>query len=389
MKKILVSLLTLFMISSLSATVLLQQGFEGTEINAWGYTLSHPATTSNNPYARWEPDNELDDPSLPGDLKPLPDNGEYVFNAENTSGLYPDALCSVLFNTIDLSEYSGDLSVSFYYYTFNYNELTTGSWSGGSDVLNYYIEYDNGSNWDTPIALNMGSNEWVKISINVPESSSHVRLKIEVRNDHWEEIGAFDLVTLESTGTPSPITLADFTAKALSSGIQLNWTTESEKENLGFKILRDGEIIAFVEGAGSSTETNDYSYLDNNVIPGKSYTYSLADVAYDNSVNILTQEISINALNTSVNNVDFELTSAYPNPFNPSTSIDISLNIAEELELNIYNTKGQKVTTLFKGSANPGLQHFTWDAQNMQSGVYILKASTSRQIETQKLLLVK
>jgi len=396
MKTAIFKIMTLLLIMSLSlsAEILLQQGFEGTESNPWGYTTSGPETfwTDKSPWCIWGPDNHLTNLKLPDNLKPLPDNGNYLWNAENTDNL-PDNdnndPCILTFNTIDLSSYSGDLSLNFFYFTFYYNDVTK-SWSGANDILNYYVEYDNGTNWDTPIALNMDTDEWTKITINIPESSTHVRLRFEVKNNTYAEIGAFDLITLETTDGATPITLSDFSAKALSSGIELSWTTGSESENSGFKLYRDNEVIAFIEGAGTTTETNDYSYLDKNVIPGKTYTYTLADLSYDNTEEIHENKtITVTAAKNLVDNVSFTLDAAYPNPFNPSTSIDYSLTETQNIELSIFNMKGERVITLFDGERTAGQYSQTWNASHVQSGVYLLRARYGNQITTQKLLLLK
>ena len=382
--------LLLLLVVSLSATVLKQQGFESSETDTWNYVAS-PATYYNlvsaPNYAVWGRDNDL--PSgEPNPVIPLPDAGAFVWNAENTENQQPGILHTLSF-TQDLSGYTGDLSVNFYYYTLIYGNAS-GTWSTTNDVLNYYVEYDNGTNWDTPIALNMGTNAWVKISINIPNASSHVRLRFEVKNNTWQEIAAFDLITLESTDPASPITLSDFSAKALNTGIKVTWSTASEKENSGFKLYRDGDMIAFIDGAGTSTETNAYSYFDKTVVPGQSYTYMLADVSYAGIENIFESDaVTVLANAASTANACFNLETAYPNPFNPSTSIDYSLTETQDVELSIFNMKGELQETLFSGEKTAGQYSQTWNAGNVQSGVYILRARFGNTIQTQKLVLVK
>ena len=85
----------------------------------------------------------------------------------------------------------------------------------------------------------------------------------------------------------------------------------------------------------------------------------------------------------------FTLGAAYPNPFNPSTSI--ALDVADEgyVSVQIYNIMGQIAATLTDGYMQPGKYTFTWDASDQVSGMYLVKAETGGFITTQKLLLIK
>ena len=85
----------------------------------------------------------------------------------------------------------------------------------------------------------------------------------------------------------------------------------------------------------------------------------------------------------------FTLGAAYPNPFNPTTSI--SLDVADEGNVNvsIYNLMGQVVSTLTEGYMNKGTYMLTWDASKQMSGMYLVRAETAGMVSTQKLMLIK
>ena len=86
---------------------------------------------------------------------------------------------------------------------------------------------------------------------------------------------------------PIPVELISFTAKSNGKEIILNWSTATELNNLGFEIQRSSEgneffTIGFVEGHGTTTEQQTYSYIDKNLGNGKNF-YRLKQVDYDGS----------------------------------------------------------------------------------------------------------
>jgi len=85
----------------------------------------------------------------------------------------------------------------------------------------------------------------------------------------------------------------------------------------------------------------------------------------------------------------FGLSQAYPNPFNPTTSVE--LNVAQEgfVSVKVYNLMGQVIATLHEGNLMANSYSFTWDAADMASGMYILQAETDGNVDTQKIMYMK
>jgi hypothetical protein len=79
----------------------------------------------------------------------------------------------------------------------------------------------------------------------------------------------------------------------------------------------------------------------------------------------------------------------YPNPFNPSTKIVYTLPKVSEVEISIYNTLGQKITTLFNGISQAGKHELIFLKTNMSSGVYIYEIKSNSGIKAGKMLLLK
>ena len=85
----------------------------------------------------------------------------------------------------------------------------------------------------------------------------------------------------------------------------------------------------------------------------------------------------------------FTLLQNYPNPFNPQTVIEYALPIRSEVNLIIYNLRGQEVALLFNGNMPAGNHQVIWDASSMASGVYLYRLQAGKFTETRKMNLLK
>ena len=86
---------------------------------------------------------------------------------------------------------------------------------------------------------------------------------------------------------------------------------------------------------------------------------------------------------------EFSLSSAYPNPFNPTTSMTLAVPVAGKVSVQVYNIMGQVVATLISGHMNASTYTLTWDASSVSSGIYFVKAEAVGSVTTQKLVLMK
>jgi len=85
----------------------------------------------------------------------------------------------------------------------------------------------------------------------------------------------------------------------------------------------------------------------------------------------------------------FNLSDAYPNPFNPTTTMTLTMPLAGEIRVEVYNLLGQVVATLASGYMEASTYTLTWDASDASSGVYFVQADAEGFVTTQKLMLVK
>lgn len=80
---------------------------------------------------------------------------------------------------------------------------------------------------------------------------------------------------------------------------------------------------------------------------------------------------------------------AFPNPFNPATTLSFDLATAGQVRLSVYNIAGQKVATLHEGSLAAGHHEVRWNAGSLASGAYLAALESPAGMSTQILQLVK
>ena len=124
-----------------------------------------------------------------------------------------------------------------------------------------------------------------------------------------------------------------------------------------FKILRGGELIN-LEGDIPAFENNQL-YM----------------------VSSLTETVALPAA--------FSLDRAYPNPFNPVTTLSFAIPIDSDVSLSVYNMQGREVSTLIDANMDAGYHSVIWNADSYSSGVYFVKMVAGEFVNTQKLMLIK
>lgn len=86
---------------------------------------------------------------------------------------------------------------------------------------------------------------------------------------------------------------------------------------------------------------------------------------------------------------EFSLMAAYPNPFNPSTTLSLNMPADGFVSVKVFNLMGRVVATLAEGNMEKNTYSFTWNASEMPSGVYMVRAEAMGEVSSQKLMLLK
>lgn len=204
----------------------------------------------------------------------------------------------------------------------------------------------------------------------------------------------------ESLDFPLPVELVSFIEDAENGTVFLTWTTASEKNNKGFQVERkksastgsaNGKVeskegwnvAGFVNGNGTSTEKNNYSFIDENIESGK-YKYRLKQIDFDGSFEYSNEiEVEIGIPDK------FELYQNYPNPFNPTTTISYSLPFDSKVIIKIYNILGQDVKLLKDEIISAGNYEVQFNSASLSSGIYFYRFSAESVDGKQKYSSIK
>jgi hypothetical protein len=210
--------------------------------------------------------------------------------------------------------------------------------------------------------------------------------------------------TLQLTA-PARYLLAEITGSIHTSNGNKTSKTWSE-ESAGF----DGATV-LVKKSGSTQGWSDAQPVS----ADGSFSVSVeADGEYDLMVtakdydNTYVSEVTVENQEASVN-IGLEATAidprdrvvisnllhdAYPNPFNPTTTIRVEMVTSELASLEVYNVLGQRVNTLFNGMMKTGLNTFTWNGtdnhgNNVASGLYFYQLKYGQQVQTKAVMFIK
>jgi len=179
-----------------------------------------------------------------------------------------------------------------------------------------------------------------------------------------------------------------------------NWVDFSEENPWYFLVVAKSEeedvtIINLEETAIYTSELNVEMQPDWNL----NDLYAIAIIQSWDNYEIL-QSAQVRLFPANVNNptvpAEISLHQNYPNPFNPSTNISFELNTrsSKDIELLIYNTKGQKVKQFIRNQLSTGQHSIIWDGNDenekqVASGIYLYVLKSGTHTFSKKMIFLK
>jgi hypothetical protein len=182
-------------------------------------------------------------------------------------------------------------------------------------------------------------------------------------------------INVAGCGASLPVELIAFEATSHGEEVVLNWATATEDNNSGFEIEhRDAagtfETVGFVPGAGRSVEVQHYDYALTGLTVGE-HTFRLKQIDYDGTA-AYSYEVELLIQVPE----GFVLYEAYPNPFNPATTISFAVGAEQRVVVEVYNSLGRRVALLHDGVLAANQTHrFAFEAGTLPSGLYVYRVT--------------
>ncbi len=344
---------------------------------------------------------------------------------------------TVRYNTIKSSQGTvslrhGDGSVVHDNYFLGEGKEGTGGvrlYARNHKIYNNYFEGLTGYRWDAAITLTNGdtdtgslSSHWRIDNVTIAHNTlvnnfSNIEIGYGRADNSWSREprnvtmvnnlvvgGQGDLI--EIINEPSNFTW-EGNIMYPQNGFALGMTATSEEINQIDPLLEYGatanDSMWFLSSMSPAINASPTSYPGiYQDIHGQERTLS-SDVGADeySTTSILRPPLSVenvgpNAVAPPVSIVEIEntpqtmgLLRSYPNPFNPSTTVQFVLDSPSNIRLEIFNVVGQKVATVIEGQQATGTHKVQWLADNEATGIYLAVLSVDGSQQTIKLVLMK
>lgn len=215
-----------------------------------------------------------------------------------------------------------------------------------------------------------------------------------------------DLVITAEGEETLPVELSSFTATLnAQNNVSLMWVTQSETGVNGFyvhrgsdNLLANAEVVSPLISATNTSQQQVYLFSDSEISESGTYYYWLqvqdldGGIAYHGPTSFVYE----NNGNSGTPNIPLttELKGIYPNPFNPDATISYGLAKQGEVNISVYNPRGQLVRSFREGIKAAGNYNLRWNGtddsgRTCGTGVYYIKMQAGKDSYMRKAVLLK
>ena len=282
------------------------------------------------------------------------------------------------------------------------------------------FSYNGAENGIFSSALDDTTNLGGALNISMSDSSSFMMMGISPRDDNVFDL--FVTILQDSTYPVQPrtwewnVTISDIAeiienpltfstlsifVPGLDSTFANQWLSFfTDTTNLGDSLSFDSLSSSFFEnliddmyigtqGSIEITEINELGIMGNFSCTMWKPLFSFINIndAEFNYEPILIENLSIVEDANLPNTVN--LHQAYPNPFNPVSNINYSVDIGQNINISIFDLNGRLIHTLVNDYHSPGKYKRNFYGNNLSSGIYFISLNNNDRIQTQKIILTK
>ncbi len=209
----------------------------------------------------------------------------------------------------------------------------------------------------------------------------------------------YKLIAVDNCGYESdwrsaatPVLLSSFSLSPLNGGVNIRWELSADSDMGLFRLLRSDDVGNESEVAWEMVSPGLFKAVDSDPIlsQGGPFNYTLLSQAAGESWMILRSEmINLDAVQPAT-----QLHGAWPNPFNPHTTISFTLAEEGPVCVTVHDIAGRLITELFDGEIERGEHVTIWHGRNqaeqdVASGLYFVRMQAEGFSATKKLVLLR
>ncbi len=225
------------------------------------------------------------------------------------------------------------------------------------------------------------------VSVTNPDQQSKTISLLNIINETTQEklfaLSSIELAQNDSLTIENPdsnkIKLISF-GTAKDYDIEINYATEN---GLG----RFGDLNIPLQANTSHTFVPNWTDITNTDLE------VLVDIGNDGTIDdtlsLINQLTGLGNDQGSVLPTEFRLEQNFPNPFNPTTTIQYSLPQRSNVTLKVYDVLGNEVATLVNEEKGRGIYSVNFDASQLASGIYFYHLQAGFYVQTRKMILIK
>ena len=203
-----------------------------------------------------------------------------------------------------------------------------------------------------------------------------------------------ELWRFDQTSAPLPVELATFEGTQNGeSSVELTWTTAAETNNAGFRVQHKADeddawsTLSFVESkapGGTTDKAQTYRFTTDDLAVG-SHRFRLKQIDLDGSATVhdpVTVELKMEEA--------LRLSGPAPNPVQDRAIVSVAVRADVEATITLYNTLGQRVRTVYRGTPGAGEgRTVAVSTTGLSSGVYVLRLRADGRSKTRGLTVVR
>jgi len=235
-----------------------------------------------------------------------------------------------------------------------------------------------------------GLIEWAYDSVTLRSDADSIKVRFRFFSDTGTTREGWYIDDISISAAWDEERPCNLNGEVLEENLYLTWGMPdgipAEALPIGYMVYRDENVI-------SSVLTDPHFEESLSDLPHGIYLYTVSAV-YNSGPSEPSEPFELNWGTSSADEMagvptEWEIGKPYPNPFNPSFAVKISLPESVPVSANLFNILGQNVHSLQTERLSTGYHTLSFDNSTLSSGIYFLTVKTGPEVQTFKVVMMK